>query len=217
MKGSVTYYSKEEGKGAIQTEDGRMFSFKREDFASGMDDTLFYTGQTAEFDSFEDKAVQVKALNLDEPKTFNFYLEPKEINVYTSSEVENYELIDKSAHRLSKVARNPDELKSYFTELCKSLGGNAVLDYEDSKFIRNSIGFSYYLYRGFASFGVLGIRSESSNDNALSYNDLRHRLNHERVEKMALDEKKSKTSLKVLKIAGIVLLIIFSIGFFMSE
>ncbi len=217
MKGSVTYFSHEEGKGSIQADDGRMLSFKRSSFAKGMDDTLFFIGQSVEFELEDDNVVNLVALNKDEPKAANFYLEPKSVNVYSSSDVENYELIDKSTQKLSKVARNPDELKSYFTSLCRSLGGNAVLDYEDSKFVKNSIGFSYYLYRGSAAFGVIGTKAESSNDSALSYSDLKHKLNHAEIEKMATDEKKSQKSLKVLKIAGIVLLIIFTIGFLMSE
>ena len=54
-------------------------------------------------------------------------------------------------------------------------------------------------------------------DNApLSLYDLKHKLNHEKLLKYHQDEQNSRTGLKIAKISGLILLIIFTVGFILS-
>ena len=218
MKGTITYFNADENTGAIQSDDGLLLNFSTESLAPAQDDSKLINGCRVDF-GIEDKIVVnmiiLKDQNLLEDNIF--YVEPQQTGIISSGIPEGYELIDSSDIALNREARNSKSLKFAFIDLCEKLGGNVVLDYKEERFSRNSIGFSFYMYRGSARIGLIAKKADENTDGALSLRDLKNKIQHDRIEKIADDEKKSQLGLKIVKISGAILLIIFTIGFFMSN
>ncbi len=217
MKGTVTYFNTDEDRGAIQSDDGLLLNFSSESLVQSQDLPLLEDGCRVEFE-LEDSIV-VKMTILKEQSLLDdkcFYLEPKEVGLITSGVPSGFELIDSSDIELHREARTSKALKLTFINLCEKLGGNVVLDYKEEQFTRNSIGFSFDMYRGSFRVGLIGKKVDDKTDGALSLSELKQKINHENIEKLADDEKKSKLGLKIVKISGAILLIIFTIGFFLS-
>ncbi|WP_031491452.1 hypothetical protein [Succinivibrio dextrinosolvens] len=217
MKGTITYFNAVENTGAIQSDDGLLLKFSTESLSPNQDYSKLVNGCRVDFD-LEDKLVVNMVISKEQNFLEDniFYLEPLQTGIITSGIPEGYELIDSSDIALNREARNSKALKFAFIDLCEKLGGNVVLDYKEERFTRNSIGFSFYMYRGTARVGLIAKRADENTDGALSLRALKHKIRHEGIEKIADDEKKSKLGLKIVKISGAILLIIFTIGFLMS-
>lgn len=219
MKGTITYFNADENTGAIQSDDGLLLNFSTESLSPNQDESKLINGCRVEFDLDEDKIVEnmliSKEQNLLEDNIF--YVEPSQTGIISSGIPEGYELIDSSDIALKREARNSKSLKFAFIDLCEKLGGNVVLDYKEERFTRNSIGFSFYMYRGTARVGLIAKKADANTDGALSLRDLKNKIRHDGIEKIASDERKSQLGLKLVKISGAILLIIFTIGFFLSS
>lgn len=218
MKGTITYFNADENTGAIQSDDGLLLNFSTESLAPNQDESKLINGCRVDF-NLEDKIVVnmliSKEQNLLEDNIF--YLEPAQTGIISSGIPDGYELIDSSDITLKREARNSRSLKFAFIDLCEKLGGNVVLDYKEERFTRNSIGFSFYMYRGTARVGLIAKKADSNTDGAQSLRELKHKIRHDGIEKIASDERKSQFGLKLVKISGAILLIIFTIGFFLSK
>ncbi len=218
MKGTVTYFNKTENTGAIQSDEGLLLNFSEDSLKTNQNLSLLVDGCRVDFELKDNIVVNMvicKDQNLLEEN--EFYLEPKQTGIISSGIPEGFELIDSSEIILNREARNSKSLKFNFIDLCEKLGGNVVLDYKEERFTRNSIGFSFYMYRGTARVGLIAKKSDSKTDGALSLFELKRKIHHDAIEKIASDERKSKIGLKIVKISGAILLIIFTIGFFMSK
>lgn len=218
MKGTITYYNAVENTGAIQSDDGLLLKFSTESLVPNQDESMLVNGCRVDFELEDNIVVNMvicKEQNLLEDNVF--YVEPQQTGIISSGIPEGYELIDSSEICLNREARSSKALKYAFIDLCEKLGGNIVLDYQEERFSRNSIGFSFYMYRGSARVGLIAKKSDANTDGALSLRDLKNKIRHENIEKFADDERKSKLGLKIVKISGAILLIIFTIGFFMSS
>ncbi len=218
MKGTITYFNADENTGAIQSDDGLLLNFSTESLSPNQDESKLINGCRVDFELEDNIVVNMlicKEQNLLEDNIF--YKEPSQTGIISSGIPEGYELIDSSDITLNREARNSKSLKLAFIDLCEKLGGNVVLDYSEERFTRNSIGFSFYMYRGTARVGLIAKKADANTDGALSLRDLKNKIRHEGIEKIASDERKSQLGLKLVKISGAILLIIFTIGFFMSS
>jgi hypothetical protein len=218
MKGTITYFNADENTGAIQSDDGLLLNFSTESLSPNQDESKLINGCRVDFE-LEDNIV-VNMLICKEQNLLDdniFYKEPSQTGIISSGIPEGYELIDSSDITLNREARNSKSLKLAFIDLCEKLGGNVVLDYSEERFTRNSIGFSFFMYRGTARVGLIAKKADANTDGALSLRDLKNKIRHEGIEKIASDERKSQLGLKLVKISGAILLIIFTIGFFMSS
>ncbi len=218
MKGTITYFNADENTGAIQSDDGLLLNFSTESLSPNQDESKLINGCRVDFELEDNIVVNMlicKEQNLLEDNIF--YQEPSQTGIISSGIPEGYELIDSSDITLNREARNSKSLKLAFIDLCEKLGGNVVLDYSEERFTRNSIGFSFYMYRGTARVGLIAKKADANTDGALSLRDLKNKIRHEGIEKIASDERKSQLGLKLVKISGAILLIIFTIGFFMSS
>lgn len=218
MKGTITYFNADENTGAIQSDDGLLLNFSTESLSPNQDESKLINGCRVDFGLEDNIVVNMlicKEQNLLEDNIF--YVEPSQTGIISTGIPEGYELIDSSDITLNREARNSKSLKLAFIDLCEKLGGNVVLDYKEERFTRNSIGFSFYMYRGTARVGLIAKKADANTDGALSLRDLKNKIRHEGIEKIASDERKSQLGLKLVKISGAILLIIFTIGFFMSS
>lgn len=215
MYGIITYFDKEKKEGCIQSEDGRLLNFKEDSFGPNLNVSFLDADVKVVFDADENGNVSSLMMLNEQPLLDEkiYYAEPSQIGIARESVPEGYELIDKSEYLLTREARSSKSLKLFLIDDCSKFGGNVLLDYTEEQVLRNSIGFSYYIYRGSACPAIMGKRDDNA---PLSLYDLKHKLNHEKLLKYHQDEQNSRTGLKIAKISGLILLIIFTVGFILS-
>lgn len=217
MKGTVTYFNKESNKGSIQADDGRMISFGNENLSNHDDVSKLVEGLRV--DCIFDESASFK-VEIQKEQCFLedsiYYIEPSQIGIATQTP-KGYELIDKASFTIQREARSSKSLKLALIDDCRKLGGNVVLDYKEVQFERNSIGFSYYMYKATGIVGIIAKKSDLKNDELPSLHELKLRINHEKIKELYDDSLKSKLALKVTKIAGVVLFFVFALGFVFSK
>lgn len=219
MKGVITYYSKLEDKGSIQSEDGRIYSFTSEDcesdfVLSDIKEPVEATFELSEYENTENsqKICHIVAKSVD-PDTTVFYDVPSRVGI-SFSKPDDYEVIVESEYPVTKTGRNSNLAKKAVIDECIRIGGNAVLDYKEKKILKNSIGFSFYVYEGTGYPSVIARRNDNGH---YSKSDLKQLLDNTLAKKIYQGEINSKAGFKILKIIGAVLFIIFTVGFFFSR
>lgn len=212
MKGKITYYSALQDDGRIISEDGQIYSF----CAADAEDSLctsdikeetpvsFTPDDRCKTASFISK-IALKDTSEDNLK----FSVPKEILIFEGS-VDDYELIDSSPYLFKKVCRTVELSKEQLISLCEQTGANALIDFKVKKILKNSIGFSYYLYEGQGRAAVIGKRADSGD---YTKKELRAKLNHTLISSMEIEDRKRRIIGKLAKVFCGILLIIFIIGF----
>ena len=217
MEGTITLFDNAAKAGKIQCDDGRILDFEETGLDSSLPVSLVRESLRVAFLEEDGGPCHIRALDKqDFIEGEIFYLEPKEIGIVREHIPMGYELIDKGEQTLHLEAKTSKALKLKFIEICRKLSGNVVLDYEDEEFSRNSIGFSISMVRGSATFGVMGRKVDDKTEGAYSLYDLKRKLSHDRLLKMHGDEEKGEVGLRIIKISGFILLVLFTYGFFKS-
>ncbi len=219
MKGIITYYSKQNDKGSIQSEDGRIYSFSSDDcegdfVSKDIKEPVAVTFEVSAFDSEDDgyAAVHIVAAAVD-PEDRVFYDVPSRVGI-SYSKPDDYEVIVKSEYPVTRIGRNSNLAKKAVIDECIRIGGNAVLDYKERKILKNSIGFSFYVYEGIGYPSVIAKRNDKGH---FSKSELKELLDKTEAKKIHQGELNAKTGFKILKIIGAILLVVFTIGFFCSH
>ena len=207
MKGIVTYYSKLEDKGSILSEDGKIYSFTSKDCEGD-----FTLSDIKENDANTYQVSHVAAKRID-PESKVFYDVPSRVGI-SFSKPDDYEVIVESEYPITKIGRNSNLTKKAVIDECTRIGGNAVLDYKERKILKNSIGFSFYVYEGSGYPSVIARRNDKGR---YSMSDLKNLLDNVEAKKIYQGEVNSKIGFKILKIIGAILFVIFTIGFFLSK
>lgn len=216
MKGIITYYSKQEDKGSIQSEDGKIYSFTSKncegDFTlSDIKEPVEATFEVSkEADTYQLSHVTAKRID---PESNVFYDVPSRVGI-SFSKTDDYEVIVESEYPITKIGRNSNLTKKAVIDECTRIGGNAVLDYKEKKILKNSIGFSFYVYEGTGYPSVIAKRNDKGR---YSKSDLKNLLDNVEAKKIYQGEVNSKIGFKILKIIGAILFVIFTIGFFLSK
>ena len=216
MKGIITYYSKQEDKGSIQSEDGKIYSFTSKDSEgdftlSDIKEPVEATFEVSkEADTYQLSHVTAKRID---PESKVFYDVPSRVGI-SFSKPDDYEVIVESEYPITKIGRNSNLTKKAVIDECTRIGGNAVLDYKEKKILKNSIGFSFYVYEGTGHPSVIAKRNDKGR---YSKSDLKNLLDNAEAKKLYQGEVNSKIGFKILKIIGAILFVIFTIGFFLSK
>lgn len=143
-----------------------------------------------------------------------FYKVPSELGLARHGIPTGFELIVKAPNVVTREALKLSVAKWKLAEACKKYGANVVLDFKEETFIRNSIGFSFYMHR---VSGVPGIIAERSEDGSETKADLEQQL---QLDAVADDEKRAKSGemgQKLIKVFGIMMFIVFCIGFIIAK
>ncbi|MGN1281648.1 MAG: hypothetical protein ACI4UM_07065 [Succinivibrio sp.] len=217
MKGRITYYYAHSDEGRIVSEDGQIYSFtaadtegnlcqndiKEEVSVSFHADDLTHTASAV--------AVVVASDRADDSKKFDV---PSEFLTFDKDGPDNdYELIDSSPYTFKKECRNIELAKEQLESLCEQAGANALIDFKVHKILKNSIGFSYYLFQGQGRAAVI---ARPSPNGEYTKKELRTRISHKFIAKIELEDRKRRIIGKISKVVCGVLLIIFIIGFAIS-
>ena len=218
MKGIVTYYSKLEDKGSILSEDGKIYSFTSKDCEGDFTlsdikepvEATFEVSKENDANTYQVSHVAAKRID---PESKVFYDVPSRVGI-SFSKPDDYEVIVESEYPITKIGRNSNLTQKAVIDECTRIGGNAVLDYKERKILKNSIGFSFYVYEGSGYPSVIARRNDKGR---YSKSDLKNLLDNVEAKKIYQGEVNSKIGFKILKIIGAILFVIFTIGFFLSK
>lgn len=143
-----------------------------------------------------------------------YYSAPPEMWIIKEGEAlpEGYVLLAQGK-ALHAEAKGEDYAKWRLSKLCRACGGNAITCVSTSKFIRNSIGFSFYMNK---VTGRPALIAKPGPDGTLSYDDLMGQFSKERSEELARKLATHKGGNRMLAISGAVLFILCVIGFILS-
>lgn len=219
MKGIITYYSKQNDKGSIQSENGRIYSFSSDDcegdfVSEDIKEPVAVTFEVSAFGSEDDgyTAAHIVATAVD-PEDRVFYDVPSRVGI-SYSKPDDYEVIVESEYPVTRIGRNSNLAKKAVIDECIRIGGNAVLDYKERKILKNSIGFSFYVYEGTGYPSVIAQRNDKGH---YSKSELKTLLDKTEAKKIYQGEVNTKKGFKILKIIGAILLVVFTIGFIFSN
>ena len=209
MHGIITTIDPKTQSGRIQSDDGRILSFALSDLKAEVPpeasmEVLF------ELNS-EDEAVNIVlrvAEDFYESKIF--MTEPEKIGLCREGIPDGYELVDRASHSISTEHRNLTAAKWALINFTHECGGNVVLKFSETKFIKNSIGFSLNYYRVSGILAIIGHRVANAE---LTLYDLKRRLNHKKLDDKHNLELNVKLGKKIITIIGGILMMIFILGF----
>ncbi len=114
---------------------------------------------------------------------------------------------------MEREGRSEDSVKWKLMSFAKQCGANCLIEYQAERYIKNSIGFSYYMYRGHALPAVaakLDLRGTATRE------ELLHKLNEDHLKREYLMSEGVASGRLALKIVCGVLLAVFCAGFLLS-
>ena len=138
------------------------------------------------------------------------YQEPPEVGFCRGELPEGYVLLAKSPYPLERTEHLANTAKWKLIKDCKNCGGNMLLDLREEKVLKNSIGFAYYVNRVSAYPAVVGMPDEKA---LLNGEELAARLNLKMLSEYHERKKGAQRGIKIMKISGAVLFVIFLAGF----
>ncbi len=143
-----------------------------------------------------------------------FFSAPPEMWIIKEGEAlpEGYVLLSQG-EELHADARSEDYAKWRLSKLCRACGGNAITEVKSEQFVRNSIGFSYYMSR---VRGRPALIARPGRDGTLTYADIMGQFSKERSAELAHRLASQKSGTRMLVISGAVLFILCVIGFILS-
>ena len=143
-----------------------------------------------------------------------FYKVPTEIGLARQGIPEGFELMVKSPVVLVREARKLSIAKWKLAEACKRYGANVVLDFKEETFLRNSIGFSFYMHR---VRGVAGVIAKQDEDGTETKADLEVLLDEKAIAEDAQRTKSGELGKKLIRYFCFMMFIVFCIGFLISK
>ena len=233
MKGTISFYNADEQRGSIKGDDGNIYDFtldnvnadnfeieplrevitslpKSATYKDCLVSDLRVGFEVLEDDSLKDiYALKEQNLILDKVH----YMVPKEVGIALDIP-KPYQVIDKAEFLIHRTARNPRSLMLGLISDCKALGGNVLIDFEKKQIVKNSIGFSYYLYEG---QGIVAVMAYPDEKGTSRMSLLKSSINHKRIAKIHKEDLNNKLGIKLLKILGAFLLVMFTIGFILAK
>lgn len=215
MQGLVSSFDSVVKSGRIQSEDGHIYAFDSTSFLDPNDIKNVSVGIKCIFDVIADNTIEgielvdIDIFNADKIK----YKEPKEFVVSNSNVILGFDIIDRAKGAIVKGDRQVEYAKYRIIQEATRLGANALINLKVSKHVRNSFGF------GFAYYSVSAIPcvvATPDKDGDVSARELLKKLDKNKLEKLYKSIENQAIAKIVLKILGAILIVIFTIGFFMS-
>ncbi|MGN0908277.1 MAG: hypothetical protein ACI4NA_01535 [Succinivibrio sp.] len=142
-----------------------------------------------------------------------FYTAPPEMWIMKEGETlpQGYVLLAEG-DELHADAKSEDYAKWRLSKLCRACGANAITRASTSQFVRNSIGFSFYMNRVKGRPALIA----KPGSGTLSYADVMGGFSKERSSQIAARLRTQKGGNRMLFVSGAVLLVLCVIGFILS-
>ena len=126
---------------------------------------------------------------------------------------DGFEIITKG-HELFAEARDESYAKWRLSKFCRACGANAIADVRTERFVKNSIGFSFYMNR---VTGAPALIAKRDTQGTLTYADLIGQFSKKRSAELSKKLGSYKNGNRLVIISGAVLLVLCIVGFFLSN
>ena len=211
MRGIIAALNQEQGTVDLISEQGERYVT---DFRPELAEAK--SGMPVEF-SLEGRTVH--KLSLYRPENFESgdvpYTEVKDFAIYRTDELPfGQELIARAPFPVEREGRTEDSVKWKLMSFAKKCGANCLINYSSEQYIKNSIGFSYYMYRGHAEPAVAAVLDPKG---VSIRAELEHKLDSEVLKHEYIIADGVQSGKLALKIVCGVLLVIFCLGFILAS
>jgi len=143
MKGKVTRYLKEKSFGFIKGEDGNDYFFHKNSFNPKLENKDIFSGLPVSFDpNLNKKGFNAKDCKIvgDFKSNQEKYKFPSEVLHSKTDRVKGYQVLSMPDYEISVTRRSNDEAFNEIKQLCKKLGGNAILSLKHERQKRSKPG-----------------------------------------------------------------------------
>ncbi len=185
-----------------------MFSTKAladpEDFAQ------LFVGCEVSFELEQGKVRQLQPAALRDSAEVARYQLPDAVSFETSHLREGYEILDVGRLQLSRMNRDVHKARAELSSLCRSLGGNTLLEVTERQEQRTAMGYAF-IYHHVSGFAAVAGRPDERG--AVDASDLLQSLNHREISRRGKQHETKAASKLVFKIVGGVLLALFCAGY----
>ena len=219
MHGVITTYDNKKGTGRVQGDDGQIYFFSRDMVAKAEDIPSLMMEMEADFTPVQGEGrMEAHELSLTDPDSFQdkvlYYNEPQGFLCEKEDLVSGFDVLDRGLYRLSRSERSEEKARYALIRECVDLGANALVSYKVETHLKIAIGFSYEVVECSGVPVVLGRLNPNGDARA---EDLKHRIDQEeKIKKLHNAMVNTKIGKMVIKGLAAVLIVIFTLGFFLS-
>ncbi|MBO6258570.1 MAG: hypothetical protein J6M93_04465 [Succinivibrio sp.] len=215
MRGLISFFDKDKKKCFITGEDENQYELAGELLESLLD--FLQVGVKVDFAHF---GFKVTSLDVDNNQSKEIDKEdlplsdPSEFSIYTDETVpEGQILVVKADTPLECEARSVNVARWRLMNQTKKFGGNILVNYQETSFIKNSIAFSYEMKTVRATPAVAGVISPKG---IYSFAEMKNRLRTDLIAREAKIKGSVEKGKNILRWVMAVLFIIFLTGFILS-
>ncbi len=214
MQGVISAINFIDQIGMLQCEDGRAIGFAREGLEEPELFDFLMLNTRAEFTLNE--AGKVRSLRPEQTATAaddRSYELPSEVSFEKGHLRDGYEILDVGKIRLSRTTRVRQRSYVELASLCRSLGGNTLLEVQERSQQRTAMGYAfvYYTVTGFAAAAGRPVSGGGTNAS-----ELLQSLNHREIRRIGARYENKAAGKIALRLTGAILLGIFALGFVLS-
>lgn len=220
MHGIITSYDSRKGAGWIQGDDGQIYDFRRQDLQKAEDEAYLRTDTQVDFQGAatpnadgKKQALNLLVLNPQDCAEKVYYREPENLPTYTEDFVDGYDILDRGLYRLERKDRTEEKALRRLRYDCEQVHANAIVGYKVTTELKNAFGNGFNLY---IASGVPVIMGKIAADGECTAEELKRRMDHEKVKKLHSAIVNSRIAKLVFKGVAAVLLVIFALGFILT-
>lgn len=201
--------------GRVKTADGKTYGFAKKSLNEPEDFNYLTLGLEVSFElNAEGKVTGLKTLGpLSDDSSDPTYSLPDEVSFEQSHLREGFEILDVGRFRLTKTSRNRQRAYVELASLCRSLGGNTILEIKERSEQKTAMGYAfiYYTLTGFAAAA-----GRPDPQGRASCSELMQSLNHAEIKRIGSSHEHMQAGKFALRFAGAALLLVFAAGYFYS-
>lgn len=219
INGTITSYDNKKGEGRIQADDGHIYWFSLKSLAKAEDSDYLMVGMEVSLKGeVKDGNYTASDVTVTNPEAFDDekirYVEPASFMCVKEDLVDGYDVLDRGLYPIARGERTEEKARYRLINECTTLGANAIVRYEVECQLKSAFGYGFNHY---TAKGVPVVLGKPDPQGELSANDLKNRLDQERIKKNHNAIINTKIGKLVLQALGAILLFIFTLGFLFAR
>lgn len=218
MHGLITTCDNKKGVGYIQGDDGQIYFFTHAMVSSADEIPYLRMDRGVEFNPVEVEGrweahdMELQGISEDAEKEL-YYFEPKEFLCETKDLVSGYDVLDRAIFPLHRGERTEELARKALITECRSVGANSLVRYSVNVKQRAGIGYGYEVV---TCTGVPVVLGKLDPNGDVRASDLKNHINQDRVRRLHNYMVNTKIGKMVLMFLAGVMLVVFTLGFFLS-
>ncbi len=170
-------------------------------------------GCTVEFTLENGKVRNLQPATLRSVDEVARYSMPDSVSFESGHLRDGYEILDVGRLRLSKMSRDVNKARAELASLCRSLGGNTLLEVTERQEQRTAMAYAFIFHIVQGYVAVAGRPDAQGNMDA---SDLLSSINHQEIKRRGQQHENKAAGKIALKLLGGVLLLCFAVGYIYS-